>query len=264
MFNNVMETCALQQHINFTNALQIAGVKGFSDGKTQTQYVERGPVTYVARTTGMAHFHAIRKINPRTICVMNPDTSAPNALRKAGFRQIMTPASVAEIDLTHSFHPLQKWRNAQQKEEKSPITTTHRLFDSLKDDWLFKADLAQQRTKKFRAMPHAIALFWPEHDTLLSIAYLRKTPVAAMLFLTHDATATYQIGWTTDEGRTHAAHNLLLAQAFKNLSKQRLKCLDLGTVDTINAPALARFKIGAGATIRPLGGTWAALPLWRS
>lgn len=35
MFNNVMETCALQQHINFTNALQIAGVKGFSDEKTK-------------------------------------------------------------------------------------------------------------------------------------------------------------------------------------------------------------------------------------
>ena len=85
-----------------------------------------------------------------------------------------------------------------------------------------------------------------------------------MLFLTHDATATSQIGWTTDEGRTHAAHNLLLAQAYENLSKRRLKRLDLGTVDTINAPALARFKIGACATIRPLGSTWAALPLWRS
>ena len=85
MFNNVMETCALQQHINFTNALQIAGVKGFSDEKIQTQYVERGPVTYVARTNGMAHFHAIRQINPRTICVMNPDTSAPTRSEKLAF-----------------------------------------------------------------------------------------------------------------------------------------------------------------------------------
>jgi hypothetical protein len=36
--------------------------------------------------------------------------------------------------------------------------------------------------------------------------------------------------------------------------------LDLGTVDTENAPGLARFKIGSGAQIRSLGGTWLRIP----
>jgi len=258
-----MEICALQQHAYFTNALQIAGVKGFFDEFTQSHFVERGPVTYVARTTDAAKFRAIRHINPRTFCVMNPDNQETDALREAGFRQIMTPATVAEIDIMRPFHPHQKWRNALRKAEKSPLKTTQRTFDTLSDGWLLKADLAQQRAKKFRAMPHAIAQFWPAQDTLLSIAFLKKTPVAAMLFLFHGGAATYQIGWTTDDGRRHAAHNLLLSQAVKKLSEREIKRLDLGAVDTVNAPDLARFKIGTGAIIRPLGGTWAALPLWR-
>jgi hypothetical protein len=39
--------------------------------------------------------------------------------------------------------------------------------------------------------------------------------------------------------------------------------LDLGTLDTQNAPGLARFKLGSGATAQLLGGTWARLPGWR-
>jgi hypothetical protein len=264
MFNGAMEICAQQQHTHFTNALQTAGVKGFLDENTQTQYIERGPVTYAARTADPTRFRAIRAINPRKFCILNPDIVAPDALRQAGFRQIMTPASVAEINLTTPFHPLQKWRNAQRKAKAGPLTSQHRPFDPRGDGWLFKADLAQQRTKKFRAMPHAIAMFWPAKDTLLCTALLENTPVAAMLFLCHGSAATYQIGWTNAEGRSHAAHNLLLAQAVEILSKRGLKRLDLGIVDTENAPALARFKIGTGAAIRPLGGTWAALPLWRA
>lgn len=259
-----MEICALQQHINFTNALQISGVKGFFDETTQAQYVERGPATYIARSRDITQFRDLRGINPRSFCVLNPDTAAPKALRHAGFRQIMTPVTVAEIDLTCTFHPLQKWRNALNKAEKSPLRAQHLPFDPPNDDWLFKVDSAQQRTKKFRAMPHAIAQFWPVRDTLFSTATLGKTPVAAMLFLCHGAAATYQIGWTTADGRNHAAHNLLLAQAVKNLRKRGIERLDLGAVDTVNGPDLARFKIGTGATIRPLGGTWAALPLWQT
>lgn len=263
MFNSGMKTYALQQHENFTNALQIAGVKGFFDKEAEVNFVERGPVTYVARCSDPMKFHAMRRINPSTICVLNPDAPESGALRQAGFRQIMTPASVAEIDLTMPFRPLQKWRNTLNKANKSAGNLSHRPFDFAKDRWLLDADLAQQRKKKYRAMPHAITQFWPKSDTLLCTHTVKNMPVAAMLFLVHGSTATYQIGWSNDIGRAEASHNAILAQAFEILKQRGIFRLDLGIVDTVNTPHLARFKIGTGATVRPLGGTWLSLPIWR-
>lgn len=263
MFNSAMETCALQQHINFTNALQIAGVKGFFDENSQTNFVERGPITYAARTTSATNYRAIRGINPQTFCVLNPDSSHDIALRQAGFYQVMTPASVAEIDLSQIWQPLQKWRNALRKAQKSGGKIYSRPLDFVRDRWLFDVDRAQQRQKKFRAMPHAIAQFWPAKDTLLCTLNVKNAPAAAMLFLIHGQAATYQIGWTNDIGRAHAAHNNILAQAVEILQQRGILRLDLGIVDTVNAPDLARFKIGSGAKVRPLGGTWMALPQWR-
>lgn len=75
---------------------------------------------------------------------------------------------------------------------------------------------------------------------------------------------TYQIGWTDPKGRTHNAHQLLLHEAGQNLAAEGLEKIDLGTVDSVNAPGLARFKARSGATLRSLGGTWIAAPRWRS
>jgi len=56
----------------------------------------------------------------------------------------------------------------------------------------------------------------------------------------------------------------LLHEAIQNFTKRNLAWLDLGTVDSVNNPGLTRFKVRAGATLRPLGGTWIAAPRWRS
>jgi hypothetical protein len=48
--------------------------------------------------------------------------------------------------------------------------------------------------------------------------------------------------------------------ALENLGTQ---VLDLGSVDTVSAPGLARFKLGAGAQVKSLGGTWLHLPGFR-
>ncbi len=251
---------ALQQSHHFTNTLQIAGVKSFYDEITQVNFVERGPVTYIARSTDMDQLPALRRINPRSICVLNPDSPSPDALRRAGFRQLMTAASVAEIDLTQPVQTHPKWRAALRKSQ--PATVQHRAFDATNDGWLLKADRVQQRQKRYRAMPHAIAQLWPKHDTHLLTATQDNTTVAAMLFLIHGSSATYHIGWSDKAGRQACAHHLLLATAIRQLRTRGVERLDLGSVDTENSAGLARFKIRAGASVRPLGGTWAALPLF--
>lgn len=263
MFNGSITSEALQQQHHFTNALQAAGAKAFFDHSTQAHFIQRGPITFAARPADPSQFSAMRRINPSNICVLNPDTPSPKSLKAAGFRQLMTPASIAEIDLTSPIKLHGKWRNALRKSEKSAIKTSHRPFKLTADHWLFDADKAQQRRKKFRAMSHIIPLQWPAKETMLSTATHNGTPIAAMLFLLHGNTATYQIGWSCPEGRSFCAHHRLLHEATEHLKAKGIQRLDLGTIDTVNSAGLARFKLGAGASVRQLGGTWAALPLWR-
>ncbi len=76
-----------------------------------------------------------------------------------------------------------------------------------------------------------------------------------MLFVLHPPHASYHIGWAGDPGRATHAHNLILWQAMGALAADGITALDLGLVETDTAPGLARFKIGAGACVRPLGAT---------
>jgi lipid II:glycine glycyltransferase (peptidoglycan interpeptide bridge formation enzyme) len=77
-----------------------------------------------------------------------------------------------------------------------------------------------------------------------------------MLFLVHGSTATYHVGWTGDAGRCASAHNLLLWRAMEALQRRGVRRIDLGLLDTVNTPGLARFKLGAGRVPHRLGGTW--------
>lgn len=259
MFNGAMTLAPIQQHINFTNALQAAGINAFS-GDDGTQLIRKGPLLFGTGVCAQVAQHIHNHMAGCVVCVLNTDSGAATP---AGFRQIMTPASVAEIDLTRPVHPHAKWRNALRKAQNSPLKTQLRRFEPHRDNWLFAADLAQQKVKKFRAMPHAIAQGWPARDTLFCTATLHGDPVAAMLFLRHGAVATYQTGWANDLGRSHNAHYLMLSQAIEKLTNYGHHRLDLGTVDTVNAVDLARFKLRAGGQPRQLGGTWVTLRKWR-
>jgi hypothetical protein len=84
-----------------------------------------------------------------------------------------------------------------------------------------------------------------------------------MVFLRHGAAATYQIGWSGPRGRALRANNAPLINAARRLAAMGITQLDLGTVDTQNAPCLARFQLGSGTVAEQLGGIWLRLPGWR-
>ena len=77
--------------------------------------------------------------------------------------------------------------------------------------------------------------------------------IASAVFLRHGNTATYHIASTSDRGRKISAGRLLLWRAFQEFSKNNVGCMDLGLIDTENAPGLARFKLGAGAQAHQMG-----------
>ena len=56
--------------------------------------------------------------------------------------------------------------------------------------------------------------------------------------------------------------SVLLMEAARRLAATGVTELDLGTIDTDASPGLARFKLGSGATVQRLGGTWLRLPGW--
>lgn len=171
----------------------------------------------------------------------------------------LTPDTKTRRATLHS-----KWRNQLRRAEEGPLRIrsaslrpTH-LVLGLEED--------QARVRRYtnwpRALTSAFAQVAPD-QTRLFTAYLHGAPVSYMLFLLHGGRATYHIGHTTDVGKTHKAHNLLLWTASCWLAEHGYSTLDLGLLHA-ETHSLNRFKLRSGATAHPTGGTWLRwLPLSR-
>lgn len=203
----------------------------------------------------------------RAPLILAPDHPAP-ALARIGAVPLMTPASVAELDLVASPDAMlarqhQKWRNRLRHARRQGLKVLRDDGPLRAGHLLIAAEAAQRRARRYRGWPLNLTLAYaganPGQTALFSASH-RGVIVAAMLFLRHGAAATYHIGHTTPEGRALSAHTLLLWQAALWLRDRGHRRLDLGPIDTQHAPGLARFKLGSGARLRRLGGTWGWYP----
>jgi len=196
-------------------------------------------------------------------------SSDGNAMQHSGNISIITPQHIAQLDLRPSEALRRsamsgKWRNRLRVAENSRLEVTHTQHSDDPSHWLLQQDARQRRIKGYRGLPATFTLAYCRANTKLTrlfIASNEGTIVAAMLFLMHGRSATYHIGWINAEGRLLSAHNLILSEAGNWLAAQGYTNLDLGVVDTEAASGLARFKIGSGAYVRPLGATWLHTPL---
>lgn len=265
----------LQQHASFGAALGLIGRKVDRldlPGAAPLQTISRFGIRFAPRgpvwnAPGQVADKA-DALRAQRVTVINSETDQTAILRRAGYRQIMTAAHVAELALdgghdTRMAQTKGKWRNIWRRAQRAPFKIKQEPFAPDLHQWLLDADRAQQRNKGYRALPHdvllAFATLHPQ-NTLLLTARIKRDPIAAMLFLGHAPVATYHIGWANTDGRKHGAHHALLMCAADHFAGHGYTRLDLGTVDTENAPGLARFKIGSGATVRALGGTWLRIP----
>ena len=271
----------LQQHENYVQVLNDFGITASVEhwnNVAQAVVIKRkfgplGPVRFASRGPVwgrmLAQEDQADTLRRTKLHIINADGMGHAALMNAGFRRIVTPQHVAELQVLADpqrqlAHCHQKWRNRLHHATTTKLRLEHRPFDLAKDDWLFYADHAQQQTKRFRALPHDLVAGYAKSfpaQTQIMLGRIGKNIVAAMLFLLHAPVATYQIGWTNEEGRAACAHHMMLMTAAGHLAEQGVRRLDLGNVDTETSPGLARFKIGSGATVRALGGTWMRLPL---
>ncbi len=241
-------------------------VRGFGD----LRFASRGPVFQ----GHASHEDRIAALRGARLHLVNAAACDAGLMRAAGFWQVMTPAHVALLPLDPDPDTLLarahgKWRNAARAGLRgmagSRVRVRQRPFCARRDGWLLAADAAQQADKGFRALPHAVSLAYARanpDDALMVTASEGAVPVAAMLILRHGAAATYQIGWSGARGRTLHAHHVMLLETASRLAKAGVSMLDLGLVNTVSAPGLARFKIGCGADICRLNGTWMRRPDW--
>ena len=225
----------------------------------------RGPVWLDpgAQTAGM---RALRRHLPGwSGLVINAETPVKDGWQ-AGFVRLSTGLTVAEWQLgavaqmRAALHP--KWRNRLVRAENAGLRVIQSTLPADPAHWLLANDGTQQRAKCYRAWPASLCAAYaranPDQAQLWT-ADRGDGPLAAVLVLIHGTVASYQIGWSGAAGRAAHAHNLLLWRAACWLADQGVRRFDLGSVDSKSTPGLAHFKLGTGAAMRTLGGTWATL-----
>lgn len=194
---------------------------------------------------------------------LTPEAGEDPALRGAGLRRVMSAYATAMLDLTRGEGALraamdQKWRNRLGAAERAGLDVTVGKAKPGSYGWLLAEEAAQQRAKRYRALPLALLPAWQAEAGHLRLAVARTggQPVAAMLFVIHGTGALYQVGWASEAGRRASAHNLLLWRAVRDLAARGVRRLDLGGLNTEEGAGIARFKLGSGAELARLCGTW--------
>ncbi len=275
----------LQQHPRYAESLRVLGHEARMldlDGTGQVLaiwrkvpvlgrigYVPRGPVWITA--SDQARTEAMERLASQAIRLVEAEAPCPS-LRASGFHQVATPVHVAELDFsgtpeTRSARIGPKWKGALRQAERSGLRIGWEHFDGDLSHWLLTREAAMRQERRYRALPQVVACAFAKAtpgSALILAASLGGEPVAGMLFLLHPPVATYHIGWSGDRGRACSAHHLLLRTAADRFADEGYVRLDLGSVDTEGSPGLARFKIGSGARVRALGGSWLRLPFARA
>ncbi|OYX45642.1 MAG: hypothetical protein B7Z02_00180 [Rhodobacterales bacterium 32-67-9] len=234
-------------------------------GPYRLSLVLRGPVwtTSVSpEVEGEALRQIARSVSP---LVVVPERGGVGG---RGVVPLVTPRHVALLDLTPEAGLLRaglnaKWRNRLVRAEEAAGQVRIGHPDPASVAALLTRDAAQQRARGYRALPVRFTHAWLAGDpgsALHAEARQRGETIAAMLFLLHWPWASYHVGWSGPEGRCLNAHNLLLWRAILRLKAEGYTTLDLGDVNTEDAPGLARFKIGTGAAVAALGATSFILP----
>ena len=155
-----------------------------------------------------------------------------------------------------------RWRNRLNAAERSGVKIRICGHKSNDVEWLVRAEATQRKERRYIALPAGFVEAFqaaspkPSSALLTLAAEWERQRCAGMMFLIHGRTATYHLGWTNAVGREHSAHNLLLWEGCRLLIQRGVQRLDLGGVDTVANPGLARFKLGTGGQVVTWAGTY--------
>jgi hypothetical protein len=192
-----------------------------------------------------------------TLATPEDDLSGP------GLVPLVTPRHHAIWDLRPEPWVLRaglhgKWRNMLASGERTGLRFGKNRSGALAT--LLAAEARQRASRGYRALPPAFTQALPQ--AALRVWDWRSSGAvqAAMAFVRHGTSASYHLGWAGPVARAKGVHQAMLWQAAMALRAEGVHWLDLGDVNTEEAPGLARFKLGTGAELRRLGATVWVLP----
>ncbi len=225
----------------------------------------RGPVWHGAEATGHGlQRQALRRLawdgaRAGRITLAMPERT----VRGFGLLPLMTQRYVAlwnlcpiEDDLLATMQG--KWRNRLRKAMRRGLMVEAGTPRHLSD--LVATEAAQRRTRGYRALPSGFTLSVPSNDLRIWLWRAKGRVQAAMCFVRHGTWATYHMGHASPLAREAGAHGVMLWQAACALRGEGVTTLDLGDVNTDDAPGLAHFKLGTGADLHALGPLVRVLP----
>lgn len=151
-----------------------------------------------------------------------------------------------------------KWRNRLTTSENAGLRV--RRGDRATLSRLIEEETRQRHARGYRSLSPEFTASLP--TTALRLWDWRHSGgcAAAMAFVVDGSCATYHLGWASDPARKAGVHAVMLMRAAEALRAEGVRWLDLGSVDTEQAPGLARFKLGTGAVLKRLGSTVLVLP----
>lgn len=201
------------------------------------------------------------------LMLVTPEEEASKDLGLSPWRRVMTGYSTVMLDITPSMDVLRaqldkRWRHRLGGAENAALTVHRVGTNPGQYRWLLDADMQQRQERNLEGLPiaffdlYAKARQTPAKTILTLRADWGRDRVAGMLFLIHGEAATYQLGWTSDQGRDLHAHNRVLWAAIEELKARGVRWLDLGGVNTQRSAGVARFKIKTGGRVVTFAGTY--------
>lgn len=178
--------------------------------------------------------------------------------RGEGYRTIWLDLSLPAEVLRSRLAP--NWRNHLNAAERRGLAVEVDP-EARALPWLVERHLADMRARRYRGPsgPLVIRLRNALHkdgNVLLLRALLDGEPEAGILILRHGQAATWQIGWSSVEGRALGAHPLLLWTAILRLQALGCRWFDLGGINPTAAAGVTTFKRGLRGEEVLLAGTW--------
>ncbi|MES2541702.1 MAG: GNAT family N-acetyltransferase [Pseudomonadota bacterium] len=218
--------------------------------------VERGRLRLISRAVGLDRAGLRRLARWPGVTVATPEA----AVAGFGLVPLVTPMHHAVWSLDGDLRAglVAKWRNRLAAAERGLVRVRpggRRALDALS-----AAEGLQRRTRGYRALPDGFSRALPEGALRLWEWRQAGRFGAGMCFVVHGASASYHLGWASEAAKACGVHGVMLMRAAEALQAEGVRWLDLGSVDTEAAPGLARFKLGTGAALRPLGATCLVLP----
>lgn len=182
-------------------------------------------------------------------------------LKNIGFKLHRHTFTTSWIDLTQSEESLrknlqQKWRNCLNKSLRSPLTIevdhSDRRFSLFMQ--YFRQHVLQKKYNapserflqiEFNELAH-------QSDRFFIWAYLDGEPAAAIAIVIQGQTASYRLGWNTEQGRKHNAHYALLWKALIIAKEKGLTSFDVGGLLLEDPSGFSHFKLGLGGSVSHL------------